>query len=243
MRKIWNRTTPFVIACVLLLFCIVIGFVYNYYWKNENTLNPDVVFLHPGIHIKNNDYGVGIYTSVDIPANTVIMEERVNVLQNELDDHTENRIRLVKKLLNEKRSGFLNLTPEKLDHTTTAYNYQDEELQRLHAKYLPEIDADTLILYLHKLSRNVFSYKDSSVAITFYETKVNHSCYPNVTYYYCESRDDMLIFETTKDIRVGEELFISYLSLNDGSSREERREHLKYNYGFDCNCKRCRNGQ
>jgi len=240
MRKIWNRTTPFIIACVLLLFFIIIGFVYNYYWKN---VNHEVIFLHPGLHMKKNNYGLGVYTSVDIPANTVIIKERVHVLQNEWDDNTEYRIITIKKLLSEKRSDFLSLVPDKLDDTTNTYNYQDEKIQQLHAKYFPEIDADTLILYLHKLSRNVFAHKDGSEAVTFYETKVNHSCDPNVTYYYSESEDDTLIFETTKDIRVGEELFNSYLNLNDVSSREERREHLKFNYGFDCNCKRCRNGQ
>jgi hypothetical protein len=90
-------------------------------------VNHEVIFLHPGIHIKNNDYGVGVYTSVDIPANTVIIKERVHVLQNEFDDHAECRIISIKKLLSEKRTDFLSLVPDKLDDTTNTYNYQDEK--------------------------------------------------------------------------------------------------------------------
>ena len=66
----------------------------------------------------------------------------------------------------------------------------------------------------------------------------NHSCTPNVT----KTRvGQSWIFATisTRTIKVGEELCISYLGGEEvGMGREERREKLK-EWGFDCACRRC----
>lgn len=62
----------------------------------------------------------------------------------------------------------------------------------------------------------------------------NHSCLPNVGKV-LEGRN--LRFVALREIAVGEELCISYVSLDE--ERETRREILKKHFHFDCCCVRC----
>ena len=62
----------------------------------------------------------------------------------------------------------------------------------------------------------------------------NHSCDPNVVSLYI---GDVKFVRAIKDIKVGEELFIQYLDINE--SYNSRQRVLKGGYGFDCKCERC----
>eukprot|EP01121_Diplochlamys_sp_Union-15-3_P009584 TRINITY_DN2612_c0_g1_i5.p1 TRINITY_DN2612_c0_g1~~TRINITY_DN2612_c0_g1_i5.p1 ORF type:complete len:274 (+),score=37.66 TRINITY_DN2612_c0_g1_i5:478-1299(+) len=67
---------------------------------------------------------------------------------------------------------------------------------------------------------------------------INHSCSPNVEVRK-ENLDwhgDTMVF-ALKDIKMGEELFISYIDENQ--SYEERQQSLKFPYLFDCKCEKC----
>lgn len=68
----------------------------------------------------------------------------------------------------------------------------------------------------------------------------NHSCGPNVE----KNREGReWVFRAGSDIVEGEELNITYLSGEERKmSREQRMQLLKKNWGFDCGCKRCREG-
>lgn len=60
-------------------------------------------------------------------------------------------------------------------------------------------------------------------------------CTPNVRK---ERTGRRLRFVTTKDVRAGDELCISYEHI-DGVSLEERRKHLQDGWFFLCQCSRC----
>lgn len=68
---------------------------------------------------------------------------------------------------------------------------------------------------------------------------LNHSCAPNVTFRYVE--DDSMECFAIKDIRADEELFSSYISLNDDT--ETRRDILRAGWNFECQCVRCVAGE
>ena len=75
----------------------------------------------------------------------------------------------------------------------------------------------------------------------------NHSCVPNVAHTaWAAPGDDALAspsvgprlhFFATRPVRKGEELVIAYTDVEQG--REARREHLRFNYGFECDCPKC----
>lgn len=71
-------------------------------------------------------------------------------------------------------------------------------------------------------------------AISFF----NHSCVPNVINFFW---NNVMICITSQNIENGSELFISYLDGRyDNKSLSERRLELEQNYGFKCNCEKCK---
>ena len=63
---------------------------------------------------------------------------------------------------------------------------------------------------------------------------INHSCLPNVERAFI---GDMIVIRAAQDLAAGSELTHSYISILGGY--EERQKSLK-NYGFECDCRRCR---
>ena len=64
----------------------------------------------------------------------------------------------------------------------------------------------------------------------------NHSCCPNLDF--LPGEDGRMRFVTTREVRPGEELTITYTDLLT-STRSERRQSLAEEYYFDCDCPRC----
>lgn len=65
---------------------------------------------------------------------------------------------------------------------------------------------------------------------------VNHSCAPNI-YHPRHGKQQCCV--TIRPVKSGQQLFISYLSPNDRSTKEQRQLKLKSSWGFDCKCERC----
>ncbi|KAJ7705600.1 hypothetical protein B0H17DRAFT_1038392 [Mycena rosella] len=63
----------------------------------------------------------------------------------------------------------------------------------------------------------------------------NHDCAPNVRK---ERAGRALLFYTTRDVDLGEELCISYIDITDTVA--DRRKELSLNWYFDCVCQRCK---
>ncbi|KAH9251709.1 hypothetical protein BASA81_010379 [Batrachochytrium salamandrivorans] len=68
---------------------------------------------------------------------------------------------------------------------------------------------------------------------------LNHSCEPNAEIVF-ESGTNQATVRATKPIAVGEEVYISYVDSEDGL--QDRQEQLR-DYGFVCECGRCRQEQ
>lgn len=83
---------------------------------------------------------------------------------------------------------------------------------------------------------NINSFKSTGKAIFLNAAYFNHSCVPNVI-----SRSDVgtnkVSFYANADIKVGEELFVSYVDIN--SPYADRQEVLKTVYDFTCKCQKC----
>ncbi|KAL1755469.1 hypothetical protein FB107DRAFT_290811 [Schizophyllum commune] len=66
-------------------------------------------------------------------------------------------------------------------------------------------------------------------------SRFNHSCRPNATYHFDPKSFSMAVY-ATRDIKVGEEMCVSYVS--DFAPYEERKKNLAP-YGIDCTCEAC----
>lgn len=65
----------------------------------------------------------------------------------------------------------------------------------------------------------------------------NHSCSPNISFVRVGREN---IFFATKDIAAGDKMCINYIDLS--LSLQERKNKLRDDYGFDCQCERCAAG-
>jgi hypothetical protein len=65
--------------------------------------------------------------------------------------------------------------------------------------------------------------------------RINHSCRPNLSYYWNEKLNKRIVY-ATRPIKKGEEVFVSYIPLL--LTHEERQKHLD-RYGFKCHCEAC----
>ena len=70
--------------------------------------------------------------------------------------------------------------------------------------------------------------------------RINHSCVPNA---YPAWNPDLnrLTVHAIVHIPQGNEIFINYHAAEYRKGRDQRRQHLLYDYSFDCSCPACRN--
>jgi SET and MYND domain-containing protein len=175
-----------------------------------------------------NNYGLGIYTKIDLPEGTVIIKETPLLSDDTFDSMY--CFKLIKKALTYNNKDFLDLVPNSIDQYA---EFDDRHLQEGLDKFFPDMTMDQLKLYCMKYRRNIFNFTGKE-GIIFSATRLNHSCEPNVLY----SREgDKIIFKTSCPIKADEELFISYISCN--MTTQERKDKLLKLYGFHCQCARC----
>jgi hypothetical protein len=140
------------------------------------------------------------------------------------------------------------------DNNTPYHNYDDlrgftrSYLHMLAVCPLPllqHITPETLFLLSTRDSHNSFgirSLEDGGSEFFGYgcwpsASYFNHSCGPNVEK---ERVGRVWRFRAGREIKVGEELCITYLSGEERMlSRNKRMKTLKGNWGFECGCQRC----
>jgi len=65
---------------------------------------------------------------------------------------------------------------------------------------------------------------------------VNHSCKPNLMYFFKENR---VVLRAMRDIEEGEMLCINYLDDRWLNSYDVKQEFMKAHWGFACGCEKC----
>jgi hypothetical protein len=90
---------------------------------------------------------------------------------------------------------------------------------------------------LQKLNINGMSCGGDEAGLFITLSRINHNCDPNADHQFWKS--GLKILYATKNIEKGEEITISYCK-TESRSLEERKEHLLLNYGFECDCRVCR---
>ena len=90
-------------------------------------------------------------------------------------------------------------------------------------------------ILFNKISTNGFNFGIKRTAMLYYGSFFNHSCDPNIAY---EPLDGKMIFTALRDIRVGEELCISYIMILKNYDYIDRSKLLKH-WNFTCGCIKC----
>ena len=92
------------------------------------------------------------------------------------------------------------------------------------------------VMGIYKTNAMTISPSESALFPTV--CRANHSCVPNCNYVYnaAKGRQELL---TTRKIRPGEELTVSYLPDNMVGGRRERRKILMSIHKFHCLCEIC----
>lgn len=93
------------------------------------------------------------------------------------------------------------------------------------------------VIYANMFASNVGPTHESYGAVVLEPSRLNHACRPNVVYY-VDHRTQMLHMSAIQQIEAGEELTISYRSLE--AFHANRKQGLKESYSFDCSCAHCR---
>lgn len=188
-------------------------------------------YIHPALYQKQGSFGMSTFSRENIPVGTIIIREKINNIRTLTKDSNEYQFALIAHLLKTNNAKFTNLVPFTLDNTTTV-DY--ETIKNRHIKYLPHLSKEEATLQFMKYKRNAFSF-NMNPGILFYATKLNHSCNPHVKYY--PSENNIMVFETIRQINANDEVFDSYISAS--LPREERQTTLMSRYGFECKCDKC----
>lgn len=77
----------------------------------------------------------------------------------------------------------------------------------------------------------------TSFAIYDIASRINHSCSPNLEHVIDDN--NMTHCVTIRPIKKGEQVFINYVIGMDFETNEERREYIKLNWDFFCECEKC----
>lgn len=131
-------------------------------------------------------------------------------------------------------------------------------MPKIHAFFNTE---DTKRFFMHLITHHIVIIDNNSIAdletrsLANVMSLANHSCVPNVRHFH---KENSCFFETVRPVKVGEQLFITYLGFGFGFSdgqelkelkkrygfgfgltTEERRNKLKKGWGFECKCEKC----
>ncbi|KAF2489827.1 hypothetical protein BU16DRAFT_165183 [Lophium mytilinum] len=81
----------------------------------------------------------------------------------------------------------------------------------------------------------------STISLHRLYSMINHSCHPNLEWTYQHDRSSSVVIRAKQDIKMGEELFISYIG-EEGTFQPfaEKQRRLNPWVGANCGCARCK---
>lgn len=200
-------------------------------------------FIHPSIEITQCEYGNGFIALDDISENTIILEEYPLILPDftlqNVKSRSEYFVKSIKFLLENHNELFMRLAPiepvnpsEYARFVPTFWIYK--------SKYFPELSEMEYWHFVLKYMRNGYGFGTDKSCILNFGTNFNHSCDPNVCF---EKKDDVMSFRSSKNIKRGEQIYISYLTNLKKKDYLFRQRLLKFQYGFCCLCEKCISGK
>lgn len=197
--------------------------------------SSDMLYINKSIHIHDDR----VVAMDNIPANTIILKEYpiINLFGEKNNDPA---LQIILKL-----SDFCNsnmLYPRDI-HISKKHpelkkwiKNMDRCVEKNNIAKMLENDTDYLYHLYEKYLYNAFSMGEYGPIISVYGAKFNHSCDPNVDFYF-DTKNGHIIFKTNRRIKKGEELYDTYVDVD--LDYHIRQKYLKEHYDFICKCKKC----
>ena len=171
----------------------------------------------------------------NIPKNTVLFEEKINLIVNRNDVNWYEQI--IKYELMNNYEIFLDLEPTQCDK----YTINDGIFNTNYKKITTKHTANDLTIFYNKIIRNAFSVVINNVnycTILYTGRMLNHSCKPTVLFKFEKKDKGMyMIFYTCKDVKKECELTDNYFNID--LPFEKRQYISRTYYGFECKCSKC----
>lgn len=114
----------------------------------------------------------------------------------------------------------------------------EEEKQKILTQKIKEIFLKSMYNW-HAIPDDSIDNDDIGYAIYPNTCFFNHSCSPNSAWLINRNQSAIFCATAIKDIREGQEIFISYFGHDQNVPTSKRRDYLLEYYQFTCNCDRC----
>jgi hypothetical protein len=201
-----------------------------------------IIYINDNIRlvdIKNK--GKGYIAMKDINKEDIILIEKPEIYINKPNENP--MFEIIYNVYNSKyKKEWDELVPQKI--ITTIDNEIIKEIENIKnnkiKKFFTKIDKNELALACAKYKQNAFNMDNRKEKIKpcvlFNGAKFNHSCIPNINFYYDENRN-IMIFLANKKINKNTELSDNYININ--KKYIERKKILEEQYKFTCICKKC----
>jgi SET domain-containing protein len=174
------------------------------------------------------------YPSFMIPVDEYIFSDMFQLLYIITTSENKDLKQKFYSLLPNNINNFLHLKGEVLRTLDRLNKMKNTYARIIHSHFTNNFTENELLLLCAKYTCNAFDFGNHGPVILFIGTLLNHSCEPNVVF---KEDNGHMIFITTKDIDVEEELCDNYVNIN--LPTKKRTAMLKSRYGFDCNCNKC----
>ena len=161
---------------------------------------------------------------------------------------------LARKILNQKMGGekFWNYLWHHSSDNTVVPTYlcdcSKKEDSPVLCSEFKDLPASIAAILLHVIHDTAFRMKTPllgfmhGMALYLLGGSINHSCDPNCNAFIRDHKSRLLIVKAMRSIKAGEEITVAYeASVCRFSKATERIAYLKYVYGFECVCDRCKN--
>lgn len=196
----------------------------------------------------NPNKGYGMIANRDIAKDEIVFIDDVITLDKDTVIYSD-MFQLLYKILQDKKltKKFMRLCPKTTDDITKRIKTEVfDELNRIkqidrtmHSFFVSNYTEDDILLYCLKYVRNAFNFRDKP-SILFIGRMLNHSCNPNTVFkpYDNDHYGNKMVFICCRNIKKGEEITDSYVDIKYDINKRKKR--LKEQYGFDCECDRCK---
>lgn len=178
--------------------------------------SPDIFIVRP-----SEGKGLGVFALHDLEIGDIVMRE-APILKINPPDYVRGTgypMALVTELV---RKEFDKLSPAaQVEVMSLTY----------HATAVEEATMDKLGIIFRTNAYNT----DEQIGLFPKIARINHSCRPNTSYYWSKKLNRRVVY-ASREIKKGEEFFVSYIGLL--STHEERQNRLN-RYGFKCTCEAC----
>lgn len=206
------------------------------YYHNPNRLEND--YIHPSIKIDFSNDFYKIIALENIKKNTIVLKEipKYSLFGEKKYDKIIDL--LIIMLQNKEDPNILKLYPRTnikiLNTKENPYIFDlikyinDSKCTNKDKRFLLKFDKDILYLHYYKILFNAFDMYDSA-SILINGAMMNHSIDPNIKFY---PINNVMYFETIKNIKKGEELTYTYLRNVNCKTDKEIKEYLLNHYNF-----------